>query len=273
MSWSLELRKVSFFPGWDGLVTAPRGSTFVPAGVSRWELSTSEHVQATAQANYRKRTDEPLGAIPAASSFIFVTPRRWTEEGGKDRWVEARKSEAVWRDVRVYDADNLGTWLEQAPPVHIWLSRQLGKHPPDAVDLETYWDDWSGVTSPPFNVPLVIAGRQAEASRVLEWIAETPQLISLQAETEEEAIAFLAAAMQGLPEDDRDRLLSRSVVVTSEQSWRQVSFAAAPAVLVPQLPDNSPAPAAVGRGHHVLVPFARNHPTDQTTIFVASDRS
>jgi len=190
-------------------------------------------------------------------------PRRWPN---KERWIEEKRAEAIWGDVRAYDADTLHAWLEQAPAVHIWLSRHMGKQPPDAIDLETYWEDWSGVTNPPFSVPLVIGGRQAEASRLLEWISGVSTLISLQAETEQEAIAFLAASIQGLPTDDRDRLFSRSAVVMSEESWRQISFARAGLVLVPQLPDVQAAPAAVGRGHHVLVPLARNHPTDQTTI-------
>src|SRR5205823_5544491 len=32
------------------------------------------------------------------------------------------------------------------------------------------------------------------------------------------------------------------------------------------LPDRQAVPAAVLRGHHVLVPFARNHPMDRTTV-------
>ena len=167
--------------GWDGLVSASEGSTYVPRGESRWELSTSEDSPRRAKENYAKRTKDPLGADPSRSTFVFATPRRWPN---KERWIEEKRAEAIWGDVRAYDADTLHAWLEQAPAVHIWLSRHMGKQPPDAIDLETYWEDWSGVTNPPFSVPLVIGGRQAEASRLLEWISGVSTLISLQAETE-----------------------------------------------------------------------------------------
>ncbi len=53
--------------------------------------------------------------------------------------MRARQAEGFWREVRVYDADDLETWLESASAVHVWLSILLGNHPEVAADIEIFW--------------------------------------------------------------------------------------------------------------------------------------
>ncbi|SUT85387.1 Uncharacterised protein [Actinobacillus ureae] len=45
--------------------------------------------------------------------FIFVTPHRWI---GKEKWVTEKKSLNKWKDVKVYDTNDLEQWLEQSLP-------------------------------------------------------------------------------------------------------------------------------------------------------------
>jgi len=63
-------------PGWDGHVDGGAGTACVPRGPSRWEIGTSEDPRGQAQDNYRKRTADPHGFIPASAAFVFVTFRR-----------------------------------------------------------------------------------------------------------------------------------------------------------------------------------------------------
>ena len=93
--------------GWDGIVAAEQGNAFVPDGASGWELSTAKDVKTKADHGYETRCENPGGIDPAQSTFVFVTPRRWS---GKNDWVNARQGEGKWREVRAYDADNLEEW-------------------------------------------------------------------------------------------------------------------------------------------------------------------
>jgi hypothetical protein len=122
--------------GWDGLVEAGSGSAFVPDGVSGWEMGTNRAVKNKADGDYAKRLADPLGLDLDRTTFIFVTPRRWRN---KAAWAMAKRREGRWKDVRAYDADDLATWLEQTPAVHIWFSKLVGKHPAGAQDLSWYW--------------------------------------------------------------------------------------------------------------------------------------
>jgi len=249
-------------PGWDGKVLAPSASEFVPEGDSRWELSTSDDLPGNATENYRKRSEEPLGANPAEATFLYVTPRRW---GTKDDWISRRRAEGVWKDVRVYDADRLEAWLERAPVVHIWFSRLINLLPEGAKDLETYWTEWSQMTSPPLTPDLATAGRVEASEKLLAWASTAPELLTLRAETEKEAIAFVGAVIHSVEGDDREKLLARAVIVDTEAAWEHVVYGRALAVIIPQLPNRDSAPSAVRRGHHVLIPIGRDHPTDHRT--------
>jgi transcriptional regulator with XRE-family HTH domain len=159
--------------GWDGYVEAPEGNAYVPDGISVWELGVNAQVKSKADADYAKRTNDAGDLDTKAATFIFVTSRRW---GGKDEWVAGKRKEGRWRDVRAYDADDLATWLELAPSVHLRLSLLMGKSVDGAEDLPHWWDVWSSATRPPFTAELVIAGRKAEADRVRQWLQQPPSL-------------------------------------------------------------------------------------------------
>ena len=177
--------------GWDGILKVELGHAFVPCGVSVWELSSEKAIKGKADDEYKKRTANPLGITPSEASFVFVTTRRWAK---KSQWAMDRQREGVWRDVRAFDADDLETWLEMAPAVHVWFSMHLGKRPHGATDAETYWRDWAGATRPAMSPDLVLAGRQTVLDHIHRWIEDPAQTLTLKAETQAEAIAVFVAA-------------------------------------------------------------------------------
>ena len=238
-------------PGWDGIVEAAGWSGFVPAGLSVWEMGVGEP-EGKAQKDYRKRTDEPGDVAPAETTFMFVTPRRWA---GKDAWVKRRKTDGVWKDVRVIDGDDLEAWLETAPSVHAWISDLLGKDVWEAESLERWWGAWSEATRPPLPAAVLISGRDEEVQRVLSFLSETEGSTSVVGDSQDEALAFLAAALAGAP-----RRLDRSLIVRTQAAWRRLSAWPTPLVLLPTF-ERPPVASAVQAGHHVIVPLGREAKT------------
>src|SRR5690348_12214477 len=98
-----------FMGGWDGRLDVVSGNAFVPGGISVWEMGTDRGIKTKADQDYEKRKLDPLGYLPAETTYVFVTPRRWRD---KDRWMIECKAEGVWKDVRAYDADDIEAWLE-----------------------------------------------------------------------------------------------------------------------------------------------------------------
>lgn len=238
--------------GWDGIVTARTGNAFVPTGVSGWEMGVTKDVKGKADDDYEKRKQDPLGLDPKETTFVFVTSRRWT---AKERWAQSRRDENHWADVRAYDADDLDTWLENAPAVHLWLSRLIGKYPHGAQALDDFWLNWTAKTSPPFSPALVIGGRQAAREWVEAWLRGEPAILALQGESPEEALAFLAAVIAAQEKPESEAYFSRSVVIEDATSWHDLALSNSRSILVPRWQGNIEGlTRAVQNGNHVFLP-------------------
>lgn len=235
--------------GWDGIVDADVGNTFVPDGFSVWELGVNRDVKGKADSDYQKRCTNPLGVVPTETTFVFVTPRRW---GRKDDWVREKNDEGIWAEVRAYDADDLEQWLELAPAVHAWLAQLVGKWSEDAQDLGSLWNEWTNSTSPPMNVQLHLAGREKEVDKIQDWLNGSPLKLTVQADSQEEAISFFAAVIQAMPEERREEYLSRCIIAQNKSSWRYFGSTQDPLILIPAFDQLKSLP----RGHHILVPIS-----------------
>jgi hypothetical protein len=249
--------------GWDGIVQVPEGNAFVPDGISAWELSAERGIETKANNDYNTRSADPRGLDPASTFFIYATPRKWSGRRGdaNEAWAAEKRNEGVWRGVRAYDASDLDTWLEQTPAVDIWFSITIGKRPIGAIDLNSFWNDWSKTTRPPLNTGIVIAGREGDIARISQWLCSEPSVLGLQADTWDEAIAYFFASLFGLPEEERERALARAIVVEDVAAWRQFALCDNSLILIPVFTDRSKVVAAIEKGHHILFPLNRSEPS------------
>ena len=245
--------------GWDGILHAGEGGPYVPGGASGWEMSVAKSPRKEADDNWTKRTPDPAPLNPEDSTFVFVTPRRWRD---KEKWAHQKTDQGPWRDVRVYDADDLAAWLEDAPAVHTWLSIKIGKIPTGTNDLEAYWDEWSGATRPTLTSAFLLSGRGEAVAEMHRRLSDlSGQAFAVQAESKGEAIAWTYCVIRDLPPETADSILARCLVVESPEALRQLTGARAPLVLVPSFDGEELAAAAARAGHAVVVPLDRGCPT------------
>jgi transcriptional regulator with XRE-family HTH domain len=239
------------YAGWDGRAVVDQGSVYVPQGESVWEIGAQRtQIPKKAKEDYEKRTMEPGAVVPAEAAYIFVTPRHWPQ---KDEWAKARKAEGVWADVRAYDGDDLVHWIEQTPAVGLWLAVRLGeKRPPGVRELDEIWTEWSQATQWPLSEELVLSDRDQAAAEVHKWLREEPSVLSVQATTADEAVAFFHAALGELPNDVADQYRARCLVATDATAARALAPAPAPLIIVLTEPDPGLARSLADRGHYVF---------------------
>lgn len=241
------------YPGWDGYTSADRAETYVPQGEAGWEISSQRSkIEEKATDDYKKRTLKPAPLDPTTSTYISVTPRHWSK---KDEWAKARQSEGAWRDVRVYDADDLVHWIEQTPAVGLWLAKRLGKRPPGTRELEEVWEEWSLATQWPLTEDLVLSDRDEDAIQVLSWLRGRPSVLSIQATTTEEAVAFFHATISMLPDEVAVHYRARCLVATNATAARALANAPAPLILILTEPEPGLARSLTERGHFVLLAY------------------
>lgn len=239
------------FSGWDGTCTVATGSQFVPAGDSVWEMSAQRtQIQGKANDDFKKRTDNSMGRNPGNTVFVFATLQRFTR---KDQWVAERRAPGIWRDVIAIDANDLVHWLETFPAVAQWLSVKIGRRPQGLRNLEEVWNEWSCVTEPPLTPEVLLMDRDDSHIAVLKWLRGAPDLMAMQADTREEATAFLYAALSPFPEAYRLYYFSRCVVADTTDTARQLLGIGTPLIIVLADGDAGLARLLVNDGHHVFV--------------------
>jgi hypothetical protein len=238
--------------GWDGRLKTDVISPFFPSGVSGWEMGAEKSAQSKAETDYAKRTANPLGLTRKETTFVFVTPRSWPR---RDEWRNKKRGSRKWKDVRVMGADLLEQWLDSAPVVALWLSRQIGKVVSGGVrHVEGFWEEWSLATNPQMTTDLVGAGRLREIEQIHRWITDRPGILSVQGDSPDEAFAFLYAAIVALSDPEREQALSRSVVVENIGELRQLVQAFQnPLIIAAPGQCIEAAGAATARGHHIFL--------------------
>ena len=250
--------------GWDGIAETSVATAFVPEGISVWELGAQrQRIERKAEEDYIKRTAEPLAAVPADTTYMFVTPHRWPH---KDEWAAAKRAEGIWKDVRVLDGDSLVHWLELHAGVAEWFAVRIGRRPAGLRNLPEVWEEWSLATKHPLTPEIVGADRDEEAVQILRWLNAEPSIMPVQAEAVDEAIAFLYAAVNPLPDPHRLYWLSRIVVADTEAVAREIAGLSDKMVVVLTGGDPGLAARLVRDGHHVFAAFGSDVGTPANVV-------
>lgn len=214
-------------------------------------MGVSNDPQAKANGDFAKRRKEPgEGIEPSETVFVFVTPRRWAK---KDAWARRRKEEELWKDVVVYDADDLETWLERALGVHIWISGILGKDISEAESLESWWQSWSQETEPALPTSLFLGGRDDQIQELRRKFRSEPENFALVGESTDEILAFLAAAITTEAQREYRGDVERTLLVRTPKAWSRLAASEHSLNLIPLFDKPNVAQASRHR-HRVVIP-------------------
>ncbi|WP_245449731.1 XRE family transcriptional regulator [Rhizobium leguminosarum] len=252
------------YSGWDGITEASENTEFVPAGIAGWEIgSQRDRIGTKATDDFNKRAEDPLGLRPDETTFVFVTPRQWP---AKAAWVQARRAENIWRDVRAYDGTDLVHWIELYPAVGLWLAIALGKRPAGALDLREHWLEWSLATRWPLSAELLLSDRDESATRVLRWLREPSSVLGVKGESPEEVSAFFYAVISQLPHEIAEHYLCRCLVAASPEMARLAGDSATPLIIVVLDPEPGLVQLLAKKGHHVLAAYGQDNASSKIEV-------
>jgi len=245
---------------WDGVVQASADAPFVPAGLSLWELSAGRSTTKKADEDYAKRPATPDGSATQDATYCQLIVRRWTT---RRTWAKTRVADGRWRTVRAFGVDELETWIESAPVTHAWLSELLGLSPYGMRTPTAWWEAWASATEPRLTPEVLLAGRTHAIDALSTRLRENPALTTLRAESQTDALAFIASLMLRDDRDGEGALATRTLFVDHVETWRTLADHGRPLVLVP-LTSDVVVEARAASKHHVIVPVVGTAVADIT---------
>jgi hypothetical protein len=255
-------------PGYDGLLEAEECPPYVPGGLSVWEFGAADDPKDKAIKDYRKRTENPRSIRPEDTTFVFVTPRSFSDP---QQWEQDRLNEGgPWRAVKVIDGVGLEDWLDRCPAVALSFAQTIGKHPPSGVQsVAEFWADYAGRTEPPLKEEILLAGRSEQARQLLELLSSgVEQSIVIRADSRDEALAFSLAVLRKAPEDLAKYLDSRSVVVEDTNIARLLA-GHGHLILGLRAFSTQISSALVQGGNIAVVPLGNDAPSHRVTLVLS----
>ena len=243
--------------GWDGVVKCADGNRFVPAGRSRWELSTQQtNSHRKACDDYSKRLELSSPAGRADEAYVAVVCAPWTKARS---FADEKEQAGDYRSVLALRVDDIVSWLECAPVTTVWLREQLGEPARGLELLSAWWRRWLATTRIPLGVEVVLAGRGDQADRLRSRCSERRGgIITIGGDMHrEEILAFVAAALVPGPPGECSQ---RDCLYVDDKETAQRLLAAG-------ISEPSARPPGSVLGMTVVVPsvdFVPNLPPDST---------
>jgi hypothetical protein len=232
-------------PGIDGLSAVRVGNSKVPSGRTVWEFGCDVRVKAKADTDFAKRKAD------SDSTFIFVTPRKWTK---KREWSAEKRRRGRWGDVRGYDSADLEEWLELAPAVDLWLANELALKPKGASDLATELRNLRDASNLPAVTPVTQASDDAIAE-FLAWSRREPSQFVVDINAGISLLEFLAAVLSRVDDSTKSEIASRAVVIEDRHAWRSLAGSSGQLILIAHselVLDPAHIAEAIRNGHHVM---------------------
>jgi hypothetical protein len=245
--------------GWDGTCDSPQAADYVPAGFSGWELTVQRNgMDRKADEDFEKRAAAGTNSSRASTTFVFVVLRSWPK---KDAWVTKQRAKGIFKNVQAIDVDDLVHWLDGYPVVQLWLAEKTGKRPRSGVaSLEEMWQRWSLCMKPPLSERVMLAGRDQESTNIHTWLRGPPSVLTVQAESVDEAVAFLWASISSLPADVCAAYLTHTLYAESDEAVRELSAAMKALIVVMNGESAGFAQTIALKGHHVYAVLGPNAP-------------
>lgn len=248
--------------GWDGIVISKEDYEFVPVGLSLWEFGI-EPAAPKAEKEYHKRTTNPLGYDTTNSTFIFVTPHIWTK---KTDWVKEKLALGNWKDIRVYDAQNIEEWLNQDALTSKWFAEKVFGYSSSGYDsIENFWAVWSlGIDGKVFPTQLLTNNRKGQFQTLLNNLSTSNGLVELLSGTKDESIAFLCASILECEDIQKEHLLASAIIVHDKPTFEQIAYQKQSKLLIPTFDDLNICNTAVAKGHKVIIPSGADYIDSET---------
>jgi hypothetical protein len=230
--------------------SSDNNSEYIPNGKSIWEIKSSSPSKKLLE-DLEKKCSSLKDLNKSQIILIYATPF-FIEQ--KNDWLKQWKNRG-WKEIRIYDAEIITTWLEKEPSVSLWFElKHLGNFPTDGIVLpEDFWEEWSTGPNLKLDSSIILGGRENERNEILNLITLS-NIIAIQGTSREEVIAFIISSLM-VDDNIKDTFLRKCFIIDNQNAFRKLIEINDKLILIPRFDDYSILNLGLKSGHTILAPI------------------
>ncbi len=239
------------YGGYDGYIELHCDTTYLPEGKIVFEIGTEKgSIRNKADRDYNKRTKTPGFIKPSDTTYVFVTPRLFSQAKA---WAAEKRKENIWKDVRVINASVFDSWLELHPPVAAWLAQNESVTAiSGAESLDTYWNQRYIKENGSRIYHTLLTGNRKNEEEALFSYLKNYKLFCVSSSSECESISFIIAAFKNNPEGEH--FLSKCLIVNEPTILKNSGLLNRKQIFIVTFNDIGIFETATKNGHTVIYP-------------------
>ena len=223
-------------PGCDGIIKTTINSILGDLGEYIIECGQSDKAKDKFKSDLEKRTQEIENQ--EYKVFVFITTHKFQN---KKEIIENVKENSSWKDIKIFDADDIETWLDFDPATTSWLAYILEKPRNNGKSFEEIQSNWLASTKVPLDKNVILA--RTDSTNTIKIIKSWSKnhdnrVLQIKSDSREESLLFFMSSIEQSDfrsnemveaikhSDSRhetiESIKSKIVVVYNIEEWRQI---------------------------------------------------
>jgi hypothetical protein len=218
-------------PGPDGEIITRVNSILGNAGRFIIECGQKADYEEKFKEDLMKRIDE-LRNNEGDSVFVFITSRKVKDKTDTLRKIkESITGSNLLKNILLFDADDIETWLDFDFATTAWLADILEKPSYGIKSFDLIWKEWTASTEIPIDENIILARekdkiREDNEKKVNVWLGDIYEdgkgcILKINSASKKESLLFFMASIlkSDFSENKIDALKSQFVVVKNRDKW------------------------------------------------------
>ena len=250
-------------PGVDGKVIPLVGSFLGEANQTYIiECGQNKNIYKKIKDDFIKRSEEKK-QIKSDDIFIFITSQK-INKSEILRDLKTSNEISLWKDVKIFDADDIESWLEYDWATTTWVAEQLKKPTSMLKTFDKYWSVWLRSTSLEIDEDMILARTNNFTDRITQWILTTEKtsLLKIKSYSKKESILYFMASLlkSKLNRDTINSIISKILIIENAISWREVTDCKSnkQLILIPEYGVPKDLSLIIDEGYKVFLPLDSN---------------
>ena len=247
-------------PGVDGKIV-PLAESFLGKANQTYiiECGQNKNIAKKIKNDFIKRSQEKQG-IKSDDIFVFITSQKINKSKILQD-LQTSNEKSLWKDVKIFDADDIELWLEHDWATTTWVAEQL-KNPTSMLrTFDKYWSVWLSSTFLKIDENMILARTKDFTDRIIQWILTTEKtsLLKIKSYSKKESILYFMASLLNskLNKDIISSIISKILIVEDEITWREVTDCKSnkQLILIPEYGVPKDLSLIIDEGYKVLLPL------------------